>query len=55
MLGSSIFLGGLIMSLSDIFRAYNHACVTHNQEDEKKWYLEILKLSLRREPTQRAR
>ena len=43
------------MSLSDIFRAYNHACVTHDREAEKKWYLEILKLSLKREPTQRAR
>ena len=43
------------MSLSDIFRAYNHACVTHDREAEKKWYLEILKLSLRGASTQRAR
>jgi len=43
------------MNLNDLIRAYNRACFTHDRNQEKILWLEILKRSLNKEPTQQAR
>jgi hypothetical protein len=43
------------MNLTDLIKAYNRACFNHDKSQEKILWLEILKRSLNKEPTQQAR
>jgi hypothetical protein len=43
------------MNIFDLIRAYNHACVSHDKEQERSLWIQILKRSLTGERTHAAK